>query len=183
VRRIIWLLAVVSAAVVIGCGSGPNTVVVIDTSMGPITAELYDAEAPITVKNFLAYVDAKFYDNTIFHRVIKGFMNQGGGMTVELKEKKTRDPIKNEAFNGKKNLKGTLAMARTSEPDSATAQFFINAKDNPFLDRKGGAGGEGYCVFGKVIDGMDVVEAINTVETDPRDIPVKPIFIKSIRRQ
>jgi cyclophilin family peptidyl-prolyl cis-trans isomerase len=163
-------------------------VVVIDTSMGTIKVELNEEKAPVTVKNFLAYVDDKFYDGTIFHRVIPTFMIQGGGFEPGLKEKPTKDPIKNEAGNGLKNERGTLAMARTGDPDSATAQFFINLKDNSFLNRGDPRCPDkyGYTVFGKVIEGMDVVDKIAQVETSDRgpneSVPDKDVVIKSIRR-
>jgi cyclophilin family peptidyl-prolyl cis-trans isomerase len=158
-----------------------NPVVLIETSLGNIKLELYNDKAPITVKNFLKYVEDKHYDNTVFHRVIKDFMIQGGGMSTEMQEKKTREPIKNEAGNGLSNVRGTIAMARTPNPDSATAQFFINVKDNTRLDRKPGPKNEGYAVFGKVIEGMNVVDEIRAVQTDTEDVPVKQVVIKRIR--
>jgi cyclophilin family peptidyl-prolyl cis-trans isomerase len=163
-----------------------NPVVIMDTSMGKIEIELFADKAPITVKNFLGYVDDKFYDGTIFHRVIgkphaeKDFMIQGGGFKPGLKEKKTKDPIKNEAGNGVSNKRGTIAMARTDDPDSATAQFFINVIDNKFLDKSNDS--DGYAVFGKVIKGMNVVDKIKAVETGAKDVPVKDVIIKSVRR-
>lgn len=163
-----------------------NPKVAIVTNYGTITAELYPDKAPLTVKNFLNYVDKKFYDGTIFHRVIQGFMIQGGGFDASLKQKKTDAPIKNEAANGLKNKRGTLAMARTMVPDSATSQFFINLVDNPFLDYKNPSPqGIGYAVFGKVIDGMDVVDKIAAVATGVKagmkDVPREPVLIESIR--
>jgi cyclophilin family peptidyl-prolyl cis-trans isomerase len=158
-----------------------NPVVVIETSMGNIKVELFKDKAPITVENFLKYVEDKHYDNTVFHRVIKGFMIQGGGYSKEMEEKKTRASIKNEAGNGLSNVRGTIAMARTKNPDSATAQFFINVVNNNRLDRTPGPGNEGYAVFGQVVDGMDVVDAIRAVETGAMDVPVKQVVIKSIR--
>jgi len=158
------------------------------TSKGDIVIELYPDKAPVTVENFLAYVDSKFYDGTIFHRVIKGFMIQGGGLTPEMKEKGTkRPPIKNEADNGLKNLRGTLAMARTADINSATCQFFINLVDNAFLDHVPGDPAKfGYAVFGKVIKGMEVVDAIASVPTTTkgmyRDVPVEPVVIISVSR-
>src|SRR5262249_32273032 len=152
-----------------------NPVVLIKTNMGDIKVELYEDKAPITVKNFLGYVDDKFYDNTIFHRVIgkpnaeKDFMIQGGGFEKGMKEKNTRDPIKNESSNGLSNVRGTLAMARTRVPDSATAQFYINVADNEFLDKAKAGDGVGYCVFGKVIEGMDVVDKIKAVKVNRDD--------------
>ena len=161
-----------------------NPVVVFETSMGTIKIELYPDKAPATVRNFLQYVDDGHYDNTIFHRVIKGFMIQGGGFERGLREKRTRDPIKNESRNGLSNERGTIAMARTSDPDSATAQFYINHKDNKFLDAKGTR--PGYCVFGRVIEGMDVVDRIANVRTGNvgrfRNVPVTDVVIKTARR-
>ncbi len=163
-----------------------NPVVVLDTSMGAIKIELFEQKAPITVKNFLQYVDDKFYDGVIFHRVIPDFMIQGGGMEAGLKEKKTRAPIKNEAGNGISNERGTIAMARTSEPDSASAQFFINLKNNTFLDRANADDKVGYAVFGRVLEGMEVVDKIARVETGTRGghkaVPVQDVVIKSARR-
>jgi len=165
---------------------GNNPMVVMSTSMGDIKIELDEKKAPITVKNFLAYVEDKFYDGLIFHRVIKNFMIQGGGMDPEMKEKPTKGPIKNEAGNGLKNLTGTLAMARTNVVDSATAQFFINTKDNDFLNHKDETQrGFGYAVFGKVVEGMDVVRKIEGARTGNRgmhqDVPVEPVVINSVR--
>jgi cyclophilin family peptidyl-prolyl cis-trans isomerase len=182
---------------------GKNPVVVIKTSLGTIKAELFADKAPITVKNFLSYADDKFYDGTIFHRVIgtphakKDFMIQGGGFTKGLsrattpkevrdKEKETKAPIKNEARKSKlSNVRGTLAMARTGEPDSATAQFFINTVDNKFLDASDDS--DGYAVFGKVTEGMDVVDKIKAVKTKTlfrgfSDVPVEDVVIESVRR-
>jgi len=155
-----------------------STKVRISTSKGDIVVELNPAKAPVTCANFLKYVDSKFYDGTIFHRVIKGFMIQCGGMTADMRPKQTNPPIINEAKNGLKNTRGTLAMARTSDPDSATSQFFINHGDNDFLDY--GVRDEGYAVFGKVVEGMDVVDAIATVKTGAGDVPVETVLIKSI---
>ncbi len=158
-------------------------VVVIETSLGNITVELNREKAPITVENFLKYVDAGFYNGTIFHRVIPGFMIQGGGMTPDMREKPTNPAIKNESGNGLSNARGTIAMARTNDPNSATSQFFINVADNKQLDSFGG----GYAVFGKVIDGMDVVDKIVNVRTTNKgphqDVPAESITIKSIKRQ
>ena len=163
-----------------------NPVVVVKTSLGTFKAELYQDKAPGTVANFLKYADDKFYDGTVFHRVIDGFMIQGGGMDKDLKKKPTREGVQNEAKNGLKNTVGTLAMARTSEPHSATAQFFVNVKDNAFLDSPGGDGW-GYCVFGKVTEGMDVVDKIKAVPTGMKggmkDVPQQAVTIESIRRQ
>jgi len=158
-----------------------NPVVIIKTSKGQIKIELYPAKAPATVANFLYYVKKGFYDGTIFHRVIPGFMVQGGGMTPNMAQKPTRAPIKNEAANGLKNDRGTLAMARTNAPDSATCQFFINVVDNAFLNFTG-PGNPGYAVFGKVTEGMDVADAIVKVPTR-NDVPNEPIVIESVTLQ
>src|SRR5262245_48923674 len=159
-------------------------VVLISTSLGDIKVELYEKEAPETVKNFLSYVNDKFYDGTILHRVLAGFMLQGRCFTPDMQQKQTKPPIKNEAGNGLKNDTGTLAMARTSVPDSATSQFFINVKNNDFLNRDKSQDGVGYAVFGKVIDGMDVVKKIEQVQTGRKgmysDVPVETVVIKSI---
>jgi peptidyl-prolyl cis-trans isomerase A (cyclophilin A) len=164
--------------------SKENAVVVIRTSRGEIRAELYAERAPITVANFLTYADEGFFDGTIFHRVIEGFMIQGGGFTPDLKQKPTKAPIQNEAANGLRNERGTLAMARTSAVDSATAQFFINLANNAFLNH--GSRDFGYAVFGKVTSGMDVVDAIARAETGNRsghgDVPLEPVVIESVRR-
>jgi cyclophilin family peptidyl-prolyl cis-trans isomerase len=162
-----------------------NPVVVMETSKGTIKIELYPDKAPETVANFLRYVDDKFYDGTIFHRVIPRFMIQGGGMTPDMHEKPTGDPIKNESANGLANNRGTIAMARLPDPHSASSQFFINHITNVGLNR-GERDEWGYCVFGKVTDGMDVVDAIAQVQTGNRDgsgnVPVEPVIIKSVRR-
>ncbi len=160
-----------------------NPKVLLKTSMGDIVIELYSDKAPITVKNFLRYVKEGKYDGTIFHRVIDGFMIQGGGMTPDMKERDTYAPIKNEATNGLPNDKGTIAMARTQVVDSATSQFFINLKDNDFLNHHDESPrGYGYAVFGKVVKGMDVVEKIGHVKTGARgfhrDVPVEPVIIE-----
>jgi len=154
--------------------------------MGDIKIELFKEKAPITVKNFLNYVKDGFYDGLIFHRVIKDFMVQGGGMTESLEQKKPKFAIKNEATNGLSNTRGTLAMARTAVVDSATSQFFINTVDNLFLNHAGKQPDRyGYCVFGQVIDGMDVVDQIRVVKTGTKnghsDVPVEPVFIKSAK--
>ncbi len=152
------------------------------TSHGLIVAELDDVKAPLSTANFIAYVEKGHFDGTIFHRVIKGFMIQGGGFDAEMKQKACDDPIKNEASNGLKNQRYTLAMARTSDPHSATAQFFINANDNEFLNFKAeNASGWGYAVFGKVVAGTDVVDAIERVKTGRKgvhdDVPTEPVVI------
>lgn len=152
-----------------------------------MTAELYEDKAPITVENFLKYVDSKHYDGTIFHRVIKNFMIQGGGFTPDMNQKSTLAPIRNEAKNGLKNDRGTLAMARTQVVDSATCQFFINHRDNDFLNYTSSTiQGYGYCVFGKVTEGLDVLDAIAEVRTGNvgyyGDVPTEPVVIISITR-
>ncbi|MDP1524206.1 MAG: peptidylprolyl isomerase [Rhodocyclaceae bacterium] len=153
------------------------------TNHGVITLELDSEKAPKSAANFLAYVESGHYDGTIFHRVINGFMIQGGGMGVGMKEKDTLEPVENEATNGLKNERGTVAMARTSDPHSATAQFFINVADNDFLNHKAPSGqGWGYCVFGKVVEGMDVVDKIKNVKTGNKgfhqDVPVEDVIIE-----
>jgi len=187
--RLFVLLA--AAAVVCGCGSEQKKepkaqakLVKLQTSMGDIVIELDQQAAPVTVENFLRYVDEGFYDGTLFHRVIPRFMIQGGGLTAEMEKKQAHDPITNEAGNGLKNKRGTIAMARSDDPDSATCQFFINHIDNPRLDYAQGSK-PGYVVFGKVVEGMDVVDAIAWVETTTRagreNVPVEPVIIKSAR--
>ena len=153
--------------------------VLISTSLGDIKLELYEEEAPITVANFLSYVEEGFYDNTIFHRVINNFMIQGGGIAADMKQKPTKAPIKNEADNGLKNERGTIAMARTAEVNSATSQFFINHRDNAFLDH--GVRDFGYAVFGKVVEGIEIVDKIATVQTRPGDVPVETVSILSMK--
>jgi cyclophilin family peptidyl-prolyl cis-trans isomerase len=165
---------------------GKDPIIEMKTSMGTITIELYPNKAPITVENFLKYVSSGFYNGTIFHRVIPHFMIQGGGFTPDMHQKPTFPPIKNEAGNGLKNVAGTIAMARTNVVGSATSQFFINTVDNPFLDHKDDTPeGYGYCVFGKVISGMDVVYKIANVPTTTvgpfQNVPVKPVIIESVR--
>jgi peptidyl-prolyl cis-trans isomerase B (cyclophilin B) len=155
----------------------------LQTSAGRITIELFEKEAPETCANFIRYVNAGFYDGTIFHRVIKKFMIQGGGFTEDMKQKSTQAPVKNEANNNISNKTGTIAMARTQDPHSATAQFFINVKDNNFLDhRSPTTQGWGYCVFGKVVDGLDIVHSIENVATGNRaghgDVPLQAIVIQ-----
>jgi len=163
-----------------------NPVVVMKTSMGTIEIELYPDKAPVTVKNFLSYVDEGFYAGTVFHRVIKGFMVQGGGFDADLNQKPVHDPIKNEANNGLSNSTGTIAMARTQNPHSATAQFFFNTVNNQRLNFTGESGrGWGYTVFGEVTSGMDVVRAIEASPTGPKgrfqsDVPVQTVVIESV---
>jgi len=167
-------------------GADVNPVVEIQTSMGNIEVELYQDKAPKTVKNFLSYVNEGYYNGTIFHRVINNFMIQGGGFTEDYKKKKTSPPIKNEADNKLKNLKGTIAMARTSNPNSATAQFFINTVNNTFLDYSAPTRrGWGYTVFGKVVKGIDVVDRIEKLKTGSggpfsKDVPKVPVVIKKL---
>jgi len=167
--------------------AGANPKVLLKTNKGDITIELYPDKAPGTVKNFLDYVDAKFYDGLIFHRVIKGFMIQGGGMTADFSSRTARPPIKNEAGNGLRNDRGTIVMARTGEVDSATCQFFINHVNNDFLNHTDNTpGGFGYCVFGQVVAGLEVVDAIATTPTmtvhGMKDVPRETVTIISIRR-
>lgn len=167
-------------------GVGKTPKVEMETSEGKIVIELYPDKAPATVENFISYVESGFYDNTIFHRVIPGFMIQGGGFLQDMGSRPTKPPIANEADNGLKNERGTIAMARTNDPHSATSQFFINQVDNPALNHKGkNAQGWGYAVFGKVIEGMDVVDSISKVKTGAqgqfRDVPVLPVVIKKAK--
>ncbi|HTY17326.1 MAG TPA: peptidylprolyl isomerase [Myxococcota bacterium] len=174
-----------AAAAGAATSTGGKPVVVLETSQGTIEIELDPEKAPVTVQNFLTYVDAGFYDGTVFHRVIPGFMIQGGGFDAKLSQKATRAPIKNEAANGLTNQRGTLAMARTQVVDSATAQFFINVKDNDFLNH--GGRDYGYAVFGRVTQGMDIVDKIAAVKTGTQggmqNVPVEPVVIKSARRK
>ena len=163
----------------------PAAQVLMTTTVGPITLELDAENAPKTVENFLSYVSSGFYDGTIFHRVIDNFMIQGGGFDAEMSQKETEAPIENEANNGLKNLRGSIAMARTQDPHSATAQFFINVKDNDFLNHTGeNMQGWGYAVFGKVAEGEDVLDKIRCVQTGSsaghQDVPVEPIIIESV---
>jgi len=178
------VLALVLAVNPLPAQSKPDTVV-FKTSLGDLTIALFNRTAPVTVKNFLAYVDSGFYNGTIFHRVIPGFVIQGGGYNKNLVRRPTFPPIKNESDNGLKNERGTLSMARTQDPNSATSQFFVSLVDNSGLDFKGE--GTGYAVFGKVIAGMDVVDKIAKVQTETRggfqDIPKDPVFIISAKRK
>ncbi|MBA2490489.1 MAG: peptidyl-prolyl cis-trans isomerase [Gammaproteobacteria bacterium] len=162
-----------------------DTTVNMETSKGPITLELYEGKAPVTVENFVAYARDGFYDGTVFHRVIPGFMIQGGGFTPKMSEKDTRDPVKNEADNGLQNTQGSIAMARTPDPDSASSQFFINLQNNDFLNFKSKTPqGWGYAVFGKVTQGLDVVEAIAKVATGNQgphqNVPREPVIIEKV---
>ena len=155
-----------------------------ETSLGDFTIELYQKEAPESVANFVAYVEDQFFDGTIFHRIVPGFVIQGGGFTEDMTQKRTKPPVKNEADNGLKNKRGTLSMARTSDINSATSQFFVNLKDNDFLDHS--RGNFGYAVFAKVTQGMDVVDKIAAVETGRKrgfdDVPLEAVTMKSVRR-
>ncbi len=186
----LFAFSLVALAVLFAGGqvvSAENPKVVLETTQGKIVLELYPDKAPDTVKNFLSYVDAKFYDGTIFHRVIPKFMIQGGGFKGDMQRQVTRPPIKNEADKGLQNDRGTIAMARTGDPHSATTQFFINTVDNAFLNHKNKTQqGWGYTAFGKVIEGMETVDAIAAVKTTTygsfRDVPVEPVVIKSALR-
>ena len=164
-----------------------NPLILMETTSGDVLLELFPDKAPATVENFLRYVDEGFYTNTIFHRVIKEFMIQGGGLTLRMEEKPTKAPVKNEAANGLKNLRGTLAMARTADPHSAAAQFFINTVDNPELDHTAETTeGFGYCVFGKISDGMDVVDKIEKLKTkavgEHEAVPTDSVLITGMSR-
>ncbi|WP_340611744.1 peptidylprolyl isomerase A [Xenorhabdus bharatensis] len=182
-RIFVPLITACAISVMAAPALAAGTYVKLVTSAGEIELELNGDKAPITTKNFIEYVDEGFYNNTIFHRVIPGFMVQGGGFTKDMKQKATKAPIKNEADNGLRNLRGTIAMARTADKDSATSQFFINAADNAFLDH--GQRDFGYAVFGKVVKGMDVVDKISQVKTENvgpyQNVPVKPIIILSAK--
>ncbi|PLX83318.1 MAG: peptidylprolyl isomerase A [Desulfuromonas sp.] len=183
------LLLLLTLSLLLAGTAAAKETVVMETSLGAITLELFTDKAPVSVKNFLGYAEDGFYDGTVFHRVIKGFMIQGGGFGADLKKKPTRDPIKNEAGNGLKNERGTIAMARTNVVDSATCQFFINLVDNGPLDHRGTSSSRayGYAVFGKVIDGMEVVDQIAGLQTQRKgpafqNLPVEPVTVKSVRR-
>jgi cyclophilin family peptidyl-prolyl cis-trans isomerase len=192
-RKLIQVLAGSAALLVLAAVPGGTNAlaqdapgVVMHTSLGDIQLELYPDRAPETVANFIEYAKSGFYDGTIFHRVIGNFMIQGGGFTPDMQKKITREPIQNEASNGLSNERGTIAMARTADPHSATAQFFINVVDNPNLDYRGESSSStwGYAVFGRVTEGMDVVDAIRDVETTTRapfrDVPVEPVIIEQM---
>ena len=158
--------------------------ILFETTLGNFTIEFFEKEAPISVANFKKYIDEGFFDGTIFHRIVPGFVIQGGGFTEDMTQKKTRAPVKNEADNGLKNKRGTLSMARTNDINSATSQFFVNLKDNDFLDHS--RGNFGYAVFAKVTEGMDVVDKIAAVETGRKkgfdDVPVEAVTMKTVRR-
>ncbi len=184
-KLLILLIAAQSAAAADQTAANPR--VALETSKGRIVIELFPREAPAAVKNFLSYVDAGFYDGTVFHRVIPGFMIQGGGLTADLQQKPTAKPVPNEADNGLKNTRGTVAMARTADPHSATSQFFINTADNDFLNHRGKTSqGWGYTVFGRIAEGMAAVDAISGVKTGTsgmfQDVPVEPVVIQTVRR-
>ena len=188
-KKIMMVFAMLCLSAGIACAEGKkNPVVEMDTSLGKIKIELFEKEAPISVKNFLDYANSGFFNDTIFHRVISGFMIQGGGLTSKLLPKSGEKPsIKNEAGNGLKNIRGTLSMARSGEPDSAAAQFFINVNDNTFLNhRDKTVSGYGYAVFGKVVEGMDVVDKIVTTPQERKNsvfqnVPKVPVIIKSVK--
>ena len=182
------VIVIMFLAVSTGVFAAANPVVLMKTSMGNVEIELFQDKAPATAANFLTYVNSGFYNGTIFHRVIGNFMIQGGGFTPGMGEKTTMAPVKNEAANGISNLIGTVAMARTMEPQSATAQFFINVADNRFLDYKSSTTeGYGYCVFGRVIKGMEVVDKIKSVQTGNKgyfqDVPLQDVVIYSITKK
>lgn len=187
--RLLSAFVVTAALLAGGSALAKNPVMVMETSHGTVEMELFEDKAPISVKNFLSYADAGHYDGTVFHRVIKNFMVQGGGFDESYRKKPVNPPIRNEADNGLVNEEGTLAMARTMVVDSATAQFFINVRRNPHLDhRSKDPRGFGYAVFGKVTKGMDVVKKIEAVSTGScpgirRDCPTTPVVIKSIKRK
>jgi cyclophilin family peptidyl-prolyl cis-trans isomerase len=189
--RLLALLALLYGALLttttaVAADAAPNPQVQIVTNAGKITVELFPAEAPLTVANFLAYADSGFYAGTVFHRVIPNFMIQGGGFTADMTEKPVGEPVKNESRNHLHNERGTIAMARTDDPDSATSQFFINVRSNLTLDFNYVTRKQGYTVFGRVVDGMDVVDGISLVATrsvaQHDDVPLNPIVIEAVRR-
>ena len=173
-----------SLSVLLSAGSFAGTKVLMETSLGSLTIELNDAKAPATTTNFLKYVKDGFYNGLVFHRVMSEFVVQGGGHRPDMSEAPTREPVRNEANNGLKNVRGTIAMARTQDPHSATAQFYFNVVDNARLDYKNESSW-GYCVFGKVLKGMDVLDKIRKVKTHTQgeyeNVPVKPVLIKSVK--
>jgi cyclophilin family peptidyl-prolyl cis-trans isomerase len=184
---LVLIMLVVVQSVAAADQAAVNPRIALTTSKGRIVIELFPQKAPATVKNFLAYVDAGFYDGTVFHRVIPQFMIQGGGLTVDMKKKPTEKPVSNEADNNLKNTRGSVAMARTGDPHSATSQFFINTADNDFLNyREKTPQGWGYAVFGRVTEGMTVVDAISGVKTGNagmfRDVPVETVVIEKVQR-
>ncbi len=183
-KRLIYAISILifSSSITLAQEDTDNPLVTIHTSKGDIRLELYQKKSPVSVANFLQYAKDGFYEGTIFHRVISHFMIQGGGMTADMKPKPTREPIVNEADNGLKNARGTIAMARTSVINSATSQFFINVEVNGSLDHvnKENSRNWGYAVFGRVIEGMDVVDDIRFVKTGPGDVPLLPVFIRSV---
>jgi peptidyl-prolyl cis-trans isomerase A (cyclophilin A) len=186
IKKMLAAVALICLMAGIACAEvKKNPTVIMETSLGNVKIELFEKEAPLSVKNFLNYTNSGFYSDTIFHRVISGFMVQGGGFTADLKQKPTEAPIQNEAGNGLKNQRGTLAMARTGIVDSATAQFFINTVNNDFLNQRDKTQqGFGYAVFGKVVEGMDVVDKIAAVKTVTRgfpNVPETPVIIKSLK--
>ena len=186
IKKMLSVVALICLVAGTACAEGKkNPIVTMETNLGKIKIELFEKEAPISVKNFLEYTKSGFYSGTIFHRVMPGFMAQGGGFTPDRKQKPANAPIKNEAANGLKNDRGTIAMARTSAPDSATAQFFINVVNNDMLNRPS-PDGAGYAVFGKVVEGMDVVDKIVSVKTQNanmvfQNLPETPVVIKSVK--
>jgi peptidyl-prolyl cis-trans isomerase A (cyclophilin A) len=180
--RLNWLPVLAAAVIGMGASLAAHAQKVrLSTSEGDIVIELNAEKAPKSVDNFVQYVKAGHYSGTIFHRVIDNFMIQGGGMTADMKEKQTRAPIPLESKNGLNNDRGTVAMARTMDPNSATAQFFINVKNNDFLNAANSRDGNGYAVFGKVVSGMEVVDKIRAVPTGPGDVPSKPVIIKQAK--
>ena len=181
-KKLLLILCALMLSSGLALAQGSNPEVTLHTSKGDIRVELYPDQAPLSVDNFLQYARDGFYDGTIFHRVISHFMIQGGGFNAEMQKKTTREPIQNEATNGLSNQRGTIAMARTTDPHSATAQFLINVEVNVNLDHTGTTNSRtwGYAVFGKVISGMDVVDDIRFVETNARDMPLETVTIESV---
>ena len=181
------ILILIGLIWIVSCSQNEKEIKVItfETTLGPIVIELFEEEAPITSKNFLEYAESGFYNGTLFHRVIPGFVIQGGGMESGMVNKEGNPPIMNEGNNGIKNLKWTLSMARTNDPHSASSQFFINLRDNEFLDKANAADGYGYCVFGQVTEGIEIVEQIGVVATGNNaghsDVPIENVVINSVR--